>query len=336
MNKNKVDFYWVLIAKGIGIILVVIYHFYTNDTPDYWNNLINIISYFHMPLFFLLSGFLYSYEKQSYSTLIKIKTKRLLYPFISIAVIFFIIKYPAGIIFDLEYPVGLESFYTLLVNPANSYKPLLWFLHALFLIFLIYPLTRNIINNNFFILTMFILLYIFWGENYPVIGPALVHIPYFIVGVILRESIRFRDRIIWGTWIHAGVSLIIFILMILAETEAMNQSGYISRGFRLMLGISGSICVINISLLIDNKRKAGVERMLLAEIGFYSMSIYLFHTFFQSVIRIGFNQVLTDFPVCFEVIALIAVIAGILCPLFIEKKLLRKNKITRKYILGLK
>ncbi len=94
------------------------------------------------------------------------------------------------------------------------------------------------------------------------------------------------------------------------------------------------MCVINTSILIDSKRKAGVERALLAEIGFYSMTIYLFHTLFQSVIRIGFYQVL-DLSVSFEVVALVAVVAGVVFPLLLEKMILRKNKFTKKYILGL-
>lgn len=50
MLNTRVE--WVDVAKGIGIILVVLGH---NQSPDY---IIKFIYSFHMPLFFFLSGYL--------------------------------------------------------------------------------------------------------------------------------------------------------------------------------------------------------------------------------------------------------------------------------------
>jgi len=96
VGAGRDPFEWMLIAKGIGIILVVVGHFYPETSPTYWSEIRKIIYSFHMPLFFILSGYLYSHGKYSYSNLIKTKAKRLLYPFASIAGAFFLIKYVAG------------------------------------------------------------------------------------------------------------------------------------------------------------------------------------------------------------------------------------------------
>ncbi|MES9965459.1 MAG: acyltransferase family protein [Candidatus Sedimenticola sp. 20ELBAFRAG] len=333
MNKNKSFFNWVLIAKGIGIVLVVVGHFYPKNSPEYWSDIRDIIYTFHMPLFFLLSGFLYSYTKHTYSVLINGKVKRLIYPFISIAILFFVIKYLSGLFFYLENPVGLESVYALLTNPIDSYMPLLWFVHALFLIFLIYPLTRNLIGNNFIILIIFILINVVFGNDYIFFGKALANVPFFIIGVILRENTRVRDAVITDKWFYVGVPLMIFCFVYLAKLnmDSGNQIDYI---FRLVLGVTGTICIINMSSLIDANNK-GIGKLILTEIGIYSMTIYLFHTLFESAVRIGFQQVLGDFQVSFEIVAFTAVIAGIVFPLLLEKIFLRNNMITKKYILGL-
>lgn len=328
--KNTPLFHWVLIAKGIGIILVVIGHFYPDDSPEYWTILRNSIYTFHMPLFFILSGFLYRYTKYSYSTLVRIKIKRLLYPFISVAIIFFIIKYPAGMLFHLEYPLEPASIYALFIDPVNSYKPLLWFVHALFLMFLVYPLLRSIVNNNYVILLIFVLVNEFLGNDYLVIGKALAHIPFFIVGIMLRESSALRDKVIPGSCLYIVSSVIFFLTCVFAEMKIQWPSGYV---LRLMSGLSGAICVMNMSILIAAMRKR--KRVGLEIVGCYSMTIYLFHTFFESAVRIGYYQVLVGCSVPFEIVALSAIVAGIVFPLLLEKMILRNNRFTRKYLLGL-
>lgn len=94
--------------------------------------------------------------------------------------------------------------------------------------------------------------------------------------------------------------------------------------------------MINISLLIDKKRRTGTGRAILTTIGSYSMAIYFLHTIFESGVRIVFYQVLVDFNVSFEIVALMAIVSGVAFPLFIEKTFLRKYHFTRKYILGVK
>ncbi|HFC54058.1 MAG TPA: hypothetical protein ENJ43_06455, partial [Gammaproteobacteria bacterium] len=65
LSNKHIFFGWVMIAKGIGIVLVVIGHFHLPDSPEAWHDIRRIIYLFHMPLFFILSGFLYIHAKLS-------------------------------------------------------------------------------------------------------------------------------------------------------------------------------------------------------------------------------------------------------------------------------
>jgi fucose 4-O-acetylase-like acetyltransferase len=68
--KDSLRLHYIDIAKGIGIILVVVGH---TSTPLYLHN---IIYQFHMPLFFILSGLFLFYQVY----FIKINTISFQYP----------------------------------------------------------------------------------------------------------------------------------------------------------------------------------------------------------------------------------------------------------------
>jgi hypothetical protein len=104
---------------------------------------------------------------------------------------------------------------------------------------------------------------------------------------------------------------------------------------KIITGIFGAVCVMNISLLVDSLPLSGWLRNILLRLDFYSMTIYLFHTLFQSTVRIMFYQVLADIQGRFELIMLCSVSAGIFFPMFLEKFVLRKFWFTRRYVLGL-
>jgi fucose 4-O-acetylase-like acetyltransferase len=178
---------WISVAKGIGIFLVVVGHFHPEGSPAYWTHINRIIYQFHMPLFFLLSGYLYVHGKYAYWEMLASKVKRLGYPFVSIAAIFFLIKWMAGNWFSLQHAITVDSLIVLLTNPAQSYMPLLWFVHALFLMFILYPLLRLKLGN-WVIMICFLGINVFWGSDFPVIGRMVAYMPFFVAGVMLREQ----------------------------------------------------------------------------------------------------------------------------------------------------
>ena len=47
------------IAKGIGIVLVVIGHYIPDTAPSWYIGFVSFVYHFHMPLFFMIAGFFY-------------------------------------------------------------------------------------------------------------------------------------------------------------------------------------------------------------------------------------------------------------------------------------
>jgi fucose 4-O-acetylase-like acetyltransferase len=329
-GKDKLD--WMLLAKGVGIILVVIGHFYPTGAPPYWRAVHDLIYAFHMPLFFMLSGMLYAHGKYAYADLIQAKVKRLLYPFVSIAGLFFIIKYAAGKAVHLEHPVGWDAIVALLISPVNSFMPLLWFVHALFLIFVIFPGLRRL-SGNLPILAGLLLINALAGSDFPVLGRTVANMPFFVVGVMIKESTSWRDWAIGPRLNQVGLALLSFLIIYAASLTAW---GTMWRGYPaiFLCGVAGSVLVINGCQRLA-QAQPGRWGALLAQLGHCSMSIYLFHILLESAVRIGFLQVLGRFPVPFELIALVAIACGLYVPLMAELHLLRRFQLTRKFILGL-
>ncbi|NQT27218.1 acyltransferase family protein [candidate division KSB1 bacterium] len=335
MTTDKKSLQWIFIAKGLALILVVIGHFYPAHVPTYWEEMRKIIYLFHMPVFFMLSGYLYKHAKYSYGTLLKKKVKRLLYPFLSLTLIFFVLKLIASLFFELEYPVNLRSLSVLLLDPVFSYMPLLWFIHALIIYFITYPVMRKILKNNVLIIFLFFLGSLYLSETYEGLNKIVFNFPFFVFGILLNENGRIYRTVITGklTQILGCAMLFIITYIIYGYTNIIRpvNIAYIPW---LLLGLLGSLFIINLSQWIASL-KSDYGKNWLIIIGVYSMSIFLFHSFFESAVRIVFLQIFTFITVPFEIIALTAIMAGMIFPLLVEKYILLKNKITKKYILGL-
>ena len=106
---------WLDILKGIGIILVVIGHVYSNRTVFNW------LYSFHMPLFFLAAG--WGYKEKTILTDIKGRIQTLLVPYFSF-----------GLLVLLYWQVlerrfrDSENFFSSLYNLTTG---LMWFVTAL-------------------------------------------------------------------------------------------------------------------------------------------------------------------------------------------------------------
>lgn len=75
MNKNvKNRIEWVDCAKGLAIILVVYGHALTYFSPNF-DSIVHVVYSFHMPLFFVLTGYVsvYSYDSEDFFAFYKKK-----------------------------------------------------------------------------------------------------------------------------------------------------------------------------------------------------------------------------------------------------------------------
>lgn len=130
-------------CRAIGIILVVLGH-------TYWipNALYNVIYAFHMPLFFIISGFLYNKEKynaMSLKTITVKKAKSYLIPYFTFAFVNLILQIIFKLIFNRTL-VGINYILHNLKGIALCYSDMenmpdcspIWFLVCLFVATLIF------------------------------------------------------------------------------------------------------------------------------------------------------------------------------------------------------
>lgn len=91
---------WLDIAKGITIILMVVGH---TTIPHIASDFIYC---FHMPLFFIASGFISSYLKHSLLGYIKHKSSTMMLPFITYSIIVSLVLYFIG---QIDFPILLSN-----------------------------------------------------------------------------------------------------------------------------------------------------------------------------------------------------------------------------------
>lgn len=144
------------VLKFYGILLVVLGHvafvysplsIITPHTPSLTINFVkNVIYSFHMPLFFFASGCIFAYQLEvkrkpmTFAQLLRNKTKRLMIPFYAFALL---MVYPTMVLLGFRDPVHyFFDGFILAIDPRH-----LWFVMALFLIFLLFFGLRKVCNR---------------------------------------------------------------------------------------------------------------------------------------------------------------------------------------------
>lgn len=137
------------IAKGIGIILVFIGHI------GFSEEIVKLIYSFHMPLFFVCSGYLYKteYDKISIREFIRKKAKSLMYPYFVLGTVIIVYNSLVDVFLKRFVLIQLGKRVIALLYGAyiweNNYEYIgtLWFLPALFCAQIVFYAINRIIKN---------------------------------------------------------------------------------------------------------------------------------------------------------------------------------------------
>ncbi|MCU6184377.1 acyltransferase family protein [Citrobacter cronae] len=259
------------LLKGIAIILVVWGHsiqYLKKDGISFFDNYLFITIYsFHMPLFMMISGYLFYYSLSKYSTtdIIIIKFKQLIIPMFAWIILNSIIN---------SEPLNLAT-----IKAGTIY--LFWFLSALFALCAAYASFYKITKNYasiIFTVTFCISLSFGDGMNMDMIKFMA---PYFLIGLL---SHRYYDVIAnWKNKIGI-ISISIWIAMLLLwrtkyyiyvshmsfhDVNIWNQLHFVL--FRYAIGFAGSFSVIYLSSFIVNKSPSKI----LSFLGSYTLPVYI-------------------------------------------------------------
>lgn len=249
------------------MIIVVFYHClcgYSNiwgedcswHTVPTWYHLSHILLYFHMPIFTLMSAYLYGYlsssgrYNNSYSFICK-KSKRLLIPYMAWG-LFICITQKCDLVYLLY---GISH---------------LWYLFFLFAAFIIFHFINKIPHWSKYII--FITLYsacCLISHYHPTplmgIGYFVRYMPYFIIGYYMYFILE-RDIIKKSVASYAAIAC----LVLFAVEYVFDNNKFILAGLSLII-----ITCITILAKQDETRLIYKNRML--KLDKYAMGIYIIH-----------------------------------------------------------
>ena len=270
---------WVDDVKVIACILVVLGHFFQsmikanilpeNDLYKWFNT---TIYYFHVPLFFICSGYLYQkYSKvnvfKSWKKNVAKKALALGVPYLTFSTATWILKTMfSGSVNDQI--GGLDD--TLLLHPTAPY----WYLYALFFIFLVTPTfsTAKMAVTGLAVAVVAKVYILMGGIGIYAVSTVLIDEIWFVLGMsICVFDVQIRGKKLQGTVIgllFLGLSVAVYMVDI--QNSAMS----------FVLGLLA--CAAVILLVAGFEERSGKMMGFLAK---YTMPIFLMHTLFAAPLR---------------------------------------------------
>lgn len=213
-QAEKVRYRQIDALKGIAIFLVILGHSIIRYPVDLHRDrvclfLFRWLSSVHMELFFIISGFCFSYPG-SYREYLGKKARRMLVPYL---------------VFNLLDMVPRSLFRSLVNRPRDMgesvrrmvfYGGEYWFLYTLFLIFLIFPFLARAVRGRRYLMAGLPVLLLAAGYCLPDVSVftldlVIQYLFYFSLGVVVRETLggRIFDLKIPGP---AKAALIVLLL----------------------------------------------------------------------------------------------------------------------------
>lgn len=306
MKKDRVKS--IDVAKGIGIVLVVAGHihsqFHIDLQPAY-----NIITLFHVPLFFFISGIFYN-ESTPFTTFVIKKIPRLFIPYLFVNILF----WGADAMYE-RLPLAQLDWHHLLfaicgLEPVrNSLAGPSWFILVLFRICIIYKAIQIVTGNRKCIMALISLIFATVGfaisYDHFLIRQTLIALPYLCLGHIAGPVIK--QNALHGIGKVVTLSVSVLLLAILSKNQytdmSVNMYGHIPN---FIIGsVIGTVAIIIFSQIIDAS-SSSVTRFC-SFIGQNTLTILLWHMLFMKLILAVLGEIISSNMV----VSIIAVVLAI-------------------------
>lgn len=341
MKSNKLKD--ISFLQSFGIILVVLGHSFplTMEGVDMhgYEVLNHIIYSFHMPLFMTISGFLFAFHggmKTTYLNFVKKKIVRLLFPYVSISTIGFLMKIITNRYAVNPIDISLFGYIKSLFYVSKNVIVPMWFLPALFIIFLFAPLFYKAITSLSVIKIasitgILIIARLYNPTNIDLfsITNAIIYAIFFWIGCLMGFFKYNLDHILNKISVFI-LSISIFVILNYTNIDKIPIMNHVLCSFLTSLaGIFSSFCLSKLSVKLQFNPFSLIDG--------YSYQIYLLHTIVQSGINLIFTKILhLNFYISF----ISMFIFGIIFPIFITKIITQPQQRFKfdmpSYMLGLK
>lgn len=284
---------WIDIAKGAGIVLVVLGH---TAPPESW--LCRTIFSFHMPFFFLISGYLFNYPKyQGHATdLLTNRFQRLVLPYLASGMILFI--YWLSVLYWL-YPENPLNIFVLFLKflaygtgyPLKQYPSIppcgtMWFLVCLFTGSLIFFGILNLIANRRLLIQW---LFVCFVSSYGyIVGTHIIYLPwsldialtsqvFIFAGYRLRLKESSPQARLTSNPLVILFMLALLVLDILTGRFDLNQRYYGNPLLSFSGAIAGSVLFIHLMKKISGMNIRWFNSTF-SYLGKMSLIILIFHS----------------------------------------------------------
>ena len=322
---------WVDDVKVIACILVVLGHFFQSMTKanilpenDLYGWFNTTIYYFHVPLFFICSGYLYQkYSRvngvSSWCKNVAKKALALGVPYATFTTATWVLKK----VFSSSVNDQIGSLgETLFLHPTAPY----WYLYALFFIFLVSP-TFNSVKAAAVGLVVALaaksLILTGGGHSVYAVSTVLSNEIWFVLGMsICAFNVQLKGRKEQGM-----ICGVLFIILSIMVYTAEICSSAVSFAMGLLA------CVSVIMMVAGFEEKFGRGMKLLAK---YTMTIFMMHTLFAASLRSILMKIGIENAVIHVVLGLGISFAGPIMAAWVMKKtkwlefFLYPNKFIRK------
>ncbi|MCL5459431.1 acyltransferase family protein [Loigolactobacillus coryniformis] len=292
IHKKRVV--WIDISRGIAIISVIIGHSLGNYFPNY---LASVIFAFHMPIFFILSGYLY--REKSFSSIFKNNFFNLILPYFAVilieTVILIVCRFLPNpllysrfgslkqLLFAAIYGIGGAA-----VTPWKNNIPwigAIWFLLAMFFGSQIFNLIMQVKfkQHNVFYRGLLVLLLAFLGA----VSAHYLTLPFSLNAALMAQVFFFTGYLIREYKVLTEISNYFYVILVLvwllsSTTGLFTMSMATSNNVTFVSvigGVVGSLCVMRFSMALEKHLQHNVlwlQRVLVFW-GSRSLIILCFH-----------------------------------------------------------
>ncbi len=318
---------WLDIARGIGILLVVLGHALTTvirEDSSICMEIYNQIYFFHLPLLFYVSGlaFSLSYEKylnMPFKDYLVNKFKRLMVPYLLYSLVVYVIFYAANsigsvgrILSGAGYgKVSLAEWVKGIFIANNIYCQHIWYLYSLFMLsvfaFLCIKGFKSKYKYIVFIGTFLFWLFFRFNSDYHFIWKTALRGVWFGAGILfgIKKTATAKEKLI------AVLSMII-IYVLYRQLWIIDIPITLFKIIELFVIYAIVIACVMLSQALE---QAGDR--IIKWLGKNSFYIYLFHQpFFGSGLGVVLYSILKlPIPLC----VVVSVICCLLIPILIER-----------------
>ncbi len=347
-DTEREKLYYIDVLKGMGILMVILGHASFHRYATYF------VYLFHMPLFFIISGFLDRMKYDSLGEMLKKKSARLLYPYIVFGIL--IIVYNTfmdeirGITTEgkLKKRVIALLYGNMIFEDNSSYIGVLWFLVCLFFAGVFAYGLWYLKKKSRLSMWMGILLLLIMGHvtsyvkfQYEIrlpwcIDVAFVAAVFYLLGTVYR---KWEKREQYETTFSGVVLFLIGILLGILNMCYMKVNNYLDIRvdmLRMNYGILPmfvlSAVAMTLGLMIILKKICKKHKFyILARLGKMSLLLMVVHVYILQMITLVLNHLgcyhwLLCFPAALMLSILTAIIIERFLPyLFDYKRILKKE-----------